>query len=137
MDSLGNFQQASILERQMAAMQGMDQSHVGLLNQQQLVQQPYPNSWFNMNSQGGPPQSVLDNRLFSMTSMMPHAAVAGQSTMPFVDPASQNSMHAAANNPLLPLSIDSDATATAIGDDNPFEPVPLAEDIVRRHSQAK
>ena len=136
LDSLGNFQQTSILERQMAVMQGIDQSQVGLLSQQQQ-QQPYPNSWFNMNSQGGPLQSVLDHRLLSMASAMPNAAASSQSTMPCVDSAAQNSMYAAANNPLLPLQVDSDAAAATIGDDNPFEPVPLAEDIVRRHSQAK
>lgn len=138
LDPLGSFQQTSSVEQQMTALQGMNESQLGFLNQQQIDQQPYPQSWFRMN-QGGPLQSLLDHRSLSMASMMPNTAPStSPSTMP---PASFLANHQPLMNPLLPLQVGSESHAainSTIGaDDDPFEPVPLLEDISRRHSQGK
>ena len=120
-------------EQQMALLQGMNQSQLGVPNQQFPQQNPYPNRWFRM-SLGDSQQSPLDPFALPVASTMPDAAACAtirQSTMP---PMSFLANHQPLMNPLLTTSFSSNSHAA---DDDPFEPVPLLEDISRRHSQGK
>ena len=60
-------------EQQMALLQGMNQSQLGVPNQQFPQQNPYPNRWFRM-SLGDSQQSPLDPFALPVASTMPDAA---------------------------------------------------------------
>ena len=150
LDQAGASQQITSLEQHLLTLQRQS------MNQPQGVQHPpYPNSWFSMNSQGGALQSLLDRRL-SMASMTPDTAT-DQSMIPpasflanhlsLIDSSSHSLRTAGALHP-QPVASEISATAPVTaaindmdneyqGNDNPFEPVPIAEDISRRHSEGK